>query len=104
MSDKKSKVVGRRLRHLRKSLGYEYASTFARSLGIQDNRWNNLENGYPLSKEIAFLLVRKISGLSLDWLYYGKTDGLSERLGQRLGVFPTTAPPTPSRRNGVTTE
>lgn len=102
MSHKKNKVIGRRLRHLRKSLGYEYASTFARSLGIQDNRWTNLENGFPLSKEIAFLLVRKISGLSLDWLYYGKTDGLSERLSQRLGAFPAAAPPTPSRRNDNT--
>jgi transcriptional regulator with XRE-family HTH domain len=101
MSNKKNRVIGRRLRHLRKSLGYEYANTFARSLGIQDNRWTNLENGFPLSKEIAFLLVRKVSGLSLDWLYYGRTDGLSERLGQRLGEFPVEVP-TPSRRNDNT--
>ena len=103
MSDKNNKVIGRRLRPLRKSLGYEYANTFARHLGIQDNRWTNLENGYPLSREMAFLLVRKVSGLSLDWLWRGKTDGLSRSLGQRLGEFPA-APPTPSRRNGVTTE
>ena len=102
MSDKKNKTVGRRLRHLRKSLGYEYASTFARSIGIQDNRWTNLENGFPLSKEMAFLLVRKIPGLTLEWLYYGKIDArLSDRLVQRLGVFPE-APPTSSRRNDNT--
>lgn len=101
MSDKKNKIVGRRLRHLRRALGYEYASTFARWLGIQDNRWTNLENGFPLSKEIAFLLVRRVSGLSLDWLYFGRTDGLSERLGQKLGEFPEE-PPTPSRRNNTT--
>ena len=100
MSDKKNKIVGRRLRHLRKSLGYEYASTFARYLGIQDNRWTNLENGFPLSKEIAFLLIRKVSGLDFNWLFLGRTDGLSRGLAQRLGV----EPPTPSRRNGVTTE
>ena len=100
MSDKKNKVIGRRLRHLRKSLGYEYANTFARYLGIQDNRWNNLENGYPLSKEIAFLLVRKVSGLDLNWLFLGRTDGLSRALAQRLGF---EAPPTPSRRENDTT-
>ena len=101
MSHKNNKIVGRRLRHLRKSLGYEYAKDFAHYLGIQDNRWNNLENGYPLSKEIAFLLRRKVSGLSVEWLWFGNTDGLSQSLGQRLGEFPA-APPTPSRRNDNT--
>ena len=101
MADKKSKTVGRRLRHLRQALNYRHANTFAHFLGIADNRWNNLENGYPLSKEVAFLLVQKVSGLSLDWLYYGRTDGLSKSLGQRLGEFPEE-PLTPSRRNNTT--
>jgi transcriptional regulator with XRE-family HTH domain len=101
MSDKKTKTVGRRLRHLRQALNYQYGSTFARHLGITDARWYNLENGYPLSKEVAFLLVQKVSGLSLDWLYFGRTDGLSRSLGQRLGEFPEE-PPTPSRRNNST--
>src|SRR5580765_2342296 len=102
MPDKKNKIVGRRLRHLRRALGYEYASTFARWLGIQDNRWTNLENGFPLSKEVAFLLRRKVSGLSVEWLWFGNTDGLSRSLGQRLGVFPKEDGPTPSRRNTTT--
>jgi hypothetical protein len=101
MSDKKTKTVGRRLRHLREALDYQHGNAFARYLGIQDARWYNLENGYPLSKEVAFLLVQKVSGLSLDWLYYGRTDGLSKSLGQRLGEFPE-GPPTPSRRNKST--
>ena len=100
MADKKNKTVGRRLRHLRRSLNYQHANTFAHSLGISDNRWRNLENGYPLGKEVAFLLVQKIPGLSLDWLYYGRNEGLSIRLGQRLGEFPDEPPP--SRRNSTT--
>jgi hypothetical protein len=68
---------------------------------VSRRRWNNLENGYPLSKEFALLLVRRMSGLSLDWLYFGRTDGLSDGMGQRLGEFPER-PPTPSRRNNTT--
>ena len=97
MADKKNKTVGRRLRHLRKALGYQYGNAFARHLGIMDARWYNLENGYPLSKEIAFLLVQKVSGLSLNWLYFGRTDGLSG-LAQRLGEFRGRRPP----RGGMT--
>ena len=101
MSDKKNQTIGRRLRHLRQALNYRHGNTFAAFLGIPATRWNNLENGYPLSKEVAFLLVRKVSGLSLDWLYFGKTDGLSMRLGQRLGEF-AGEPPTSPRRNSTT--
>jgi hypothetical protein len=50
---------------------------------------------------VAFLLLRRVSGLSLDWLYLGRTDGLSMRLGRKLGEF-TEEPPTPSRRNNTT--
>jgi hypothetical protein len=101
MSDKMNKTVGKRLRHMRRALGYRHANMFAAYLGVPPTRWNNLENGFPLSKEISFLLLRKVSGLSLDWLYFGRTDGLSERLGQRLGEFPEDGP-TPSRRNNTT--
>jgi hypothetical protein len=100
MSDKRDAIVGRRLRHLRQALGYRHGNTFAAFLGIPPSRWNNLENGFPLSKEVAFLLVRRISGLSLDWLYFGRTDGLSMRLGRQLGEF--ADPPTASRRNSTT--
>jgi transcriptional regulator with XRE-family HTH domain len=101
MSDKRDATVGRRLRHLRQALGYRHGNTFAHFLGVPATRWNNLENGFPLSKEVAFLLLRRVSGLSLDWLYLGRTDGLSMRLGRKLGEF-TEEPPTPSRRNNTT--
>ena|SRR5580765_6061001 len=103
MSDKKNKTVGKRLRRLRKALGYRHANTFAFFLGIPASRWGNLENGYPLSKDVMFLLMQKVSGLSLDWLFFGKTDGLSVRLGQRLEEFPEDEDgPTSPRRNDTT--
>ena len=88
MSHKKSQAIGRRLRLLRQVKGYRHANAFAAFLGIPPSRWNNLERGYPLSIQVALLLCRRVSGLSLDWIYFGRTDGLSERLGQRLGEFP----------------
>jgi transcriptional regulator with XRE-family HTH domain len=99
MAEKKDATVGRRLRHLRKRLDYTHANTFAAFLGVPASRWNNLENGYPLSKEVAFLLLRKVPGLSLDWLYLGRTDGLSIRLGRRLGELPDEGA---GRRNNTT--
>jgi hypothetical protein len=46
-SDKK---VGDRVRHLRQCHGYKHANTFAAFLGIPATRWNNIENGFPLSR------------------------------------------------------
>lgn len=101
MSDKKNVTIGKRLRHLRQMRGYRHGNTFAAFLGIPSTRWNNLENGYPLSKEVAFLLVRKVPGLSLDWLYFGKTDGLSIRLARQLGELPEDLPASPRRNNNT---
>ena len=88
MSAKKNRTIGNRLRQLRQARGHLHANSFARYLNIPASRWNNLERGFPLSKEVALLLVRKVPGLSLDWLYLGKTDGLSVRLGRALGAIP----------------
>lgn len=101
MSDKKNQIIGRRLRLLRQVKGYRHANAFAAFLGIPPSRWNNLERGYPLSKDIALLLCRRVSGVSLDWLYFGKTDGLSVKLEEKLAGL-VEEPPTPSRRNTTT--
>ncbi len=76
-----------RLRRLRAAIGYETATGFAVFLDIGIQRYNNFENGTPLSREIAFRLVQKVPGLTLDWLYFGKADGLPIELARRLGVF-----------------
>ena len=76
-----------RLKRLRKSHGFETSTAFAAFLDISVQRWNAFENGAPLSREVAFLLVKKISGLSLDWLYFGKTEALPLELARRLGAL-----------------
>jgi hypothetical protein len=78
-----------RLKRLRLAYGFETSTAFAAFLDIGFQRWNAFENGAPLSREVAFLLVRKISGLSLDWLYFGKTEALPLELARRLGELGT---------------
>ncbi len=66
-----------RLKALRYMIAGENQTLFAAKIGIEVKRWNNFERGSPLSKEIAILLVQKIPGLTLDWLFLGKEDGLT---------------------------
>ncbi len=78
---------GGRLRLLRETLGYQTATAFAEFLEIGITRYHPFEKGVPLSRDVAFRLVQKIPGMSLDWLYFGKPDGLPLELALRLGVF-----------------
>ena len=59
----------RRLRILREITGGDGQTAFARRLGIAFKRWSNFERGYPLSREVAFLLHQKIPGISIEWIW-----------------------------------
>lgn len=80
----KASPTARRIRLLREAEQYPTATAFATKLGITVSRLSNLENGYPLSHDVADRLVRAVPGMSLDWLYYGKEDALPVALRQRL--------------------
>lgn len=49
---------------------------FAISLDIEVKRWNNYLRGYPLPYEAANILVRKIPGVTYNWLWHGILDGV----------------------------
>jgi hypothetical protein len=85
----KDAPTAQRARALREALGYTTSNAFAAFLGIGYQRWNHVENGHPLAREIALLLVQKVPGLTLDWLYLGRTEGLPIALARALGVFDT---------------
>lgn len=74
-----------RLIRLREALNYDTSTAFANFLGIMPNRYNNFENGMAMSRDVVFIMVQKVPGLSVDWLWFGKPDGLSVSLAQRLG-------------------
>ena len=57
---------------------------FAIKYGFTVKQWNNFERGLPLSKEAAIQLVRRIPGLTLDWLHLGSTETLSGKLRREL--------------------
>ena len=57
---------------------------FANFLGVDRGRWNNVECGAPLSKEMALRIVRKFPGVTLDWLFLGRTEGLTVQIARAL--------------------
>jgi transcriptional regulator with XRE-family HTH domain len=71
------------LRLLRAYLGCTQAE-FAAKLGISPQRCHNFENGFLLSKEVALKLVNLVPGLTTDWLWFGKTEGLTLSLAIEL--------------------
>jgi hypothetical protein len=81
-------IQGERLKHLRETLGYPTPKAFSAALGIEFNRWNNIELKGPLSISVAMKVVNRFPGVTLDYLYFGKTDGLSVAMARRLGVLP----------------
>jgi hypothetical protein len=77
--------IASRLKLLRKAVSEgDNQTAFAARVGVELKRWNNFERGKPLSKEIAILLVQRIPGLTLDWLYLGKADSLPGVLRNEL--------------------
>lgn len=77
-------AVSLRCRVLRETVKPDWNQRqFATWLGVTYQRWNNVESGMPLGKDLAGILIRKIPGLSSDWLFYGRYGGNFELL-QRL--------------------
>ncbi len=79
-----NEAVAARLRLLRQVVSGESQTAFAARLGVETKRWNNFERSSPLSKEVAFLIVRKFPNVTLDWLWLGRPDGMPVRFQREL--------------------
>lgn len=79
-------VLAERMKQLRISLGFSVEAAFAAYLGVSPQRWGNVEDGLPLGKDLAFRIVQRVPGVTLDWLWLGKTDGLSFEMVRKLGI------------------
>lgn len=96
-------LTAQRVRRLREHLGYRTAKAFADDLGISEKRWNNVENGYPISRDVADRIRKLVPGITLDYLWNGTKSGLPFALIQALEPpakeSPAEAPPRkgPSR-------
>ena len=98
---KSEETIADRVVRLREALDYKGRGgqlAFALKLDIFNSSLNMIEKGTPMSKDIAFRLVKLVPGLTLDWLYFGKPDGLTLEIQRLLGIMPsgpgkrTTAP------------
>ena len=104
----------KRARRLREAMGFNGRGgqqAFAEFLGIERGRWNNVECGAPLSKEMAVRIVRKFPGVTLDWLFLGRTEGLTAEMALALsepskgndagGDSPSSLPPVTVQTVGL---
>jgi len=89
--------TAQRMRQLQLLLGHETDTAFAKDLDISLSRLNNLFHGAPIGKDLAFRLVGRVPGLTLDWIWFGKTDGLPVQLARSLDG-PTMRPGKPRTR------
>jgi hypothetical protein len=79
--------VSKRARRLREAMGFNGRGgqqAFANFLGVERGRWNNVECGAPLGKEMAVRIVRKFPGVTLDWLILGSPEGLTVEIARAL--------------------
>lgn len=90
-------AVPLRLKQIRVLLEFEGQQQMADFLDVSFNRYNNVERGSPLSHDLAVRICQKVPGMTLDWLYFGKTDGLPLGLAKRLGEVPM-ADTVPSKK------
>jgi hypothetical protein len=73
-----------RLRLLREVVAAGSQQVFADKIGIDMKRWNNYERGYPIPREIAFLLREKLKEPLAEWLWWGLDKHLSPQFRANL--------------------
>jgi hypothetical protein len=80
------KAVGRRLKALR-AVAWTDHKGFCAKCGIGLADWNNYEAANMLlPPNVGGKLVENIPGLTLDWLYLGRTNGLDGDLQRKLAA------------------
>lgn len=81
---RESRETAARVKLIRLVQGYATTQDFAAALKVKRQRLMNIENGYPLSIEVALRLVEVVPGLTLDWLFLGRESGLTVDLARRI--------------------
>ena len=95
-NDDWQKLVGQRLEQARIVLGKKHVE-MARVADASPQAWNNYTKGArPLALEGAILLCNRY-GLTLDWIYRGRTEGLPHSLADKLMQETSTVVPIKRR-------
>lgn len=79
-----AQASARRMKALRISQGYSTQYGWASWLGMGQTRWANFERGFPVSQGACDILIRKIPGLTRDWIRDGQESGLPLQLARTL--------------------
>ncbi len=97
----KPEVIAKRLKALRKELGYKTQVEFAAKLGIDKSTYNLYETATrPLTFETA-CLIRREFGIPVDWLFFGDMQPSALQTIARIGALSGPAPqPAQRRRSG----
>lgn len=75
----------RRLQAVLEGAGRGKDVRMAVRLGVSLQRWHNIvHGGQSLSLSLALLIVERCPGVSLDWLFLGRTQGLSHKMARSL--------------------
>lgn len=82
-------TFGARLKRTREALGYNVQADFARALDLKQSTYSNFETGLSRPKLATAVLMCQRFGLTLDWIYRGNPDGLSDRLRALLKITDT---------------
>jgi hypothetical protein len=86
-----------RCKFMREQLGFKKPELFAKHFGITPARWINVENGYPLSRDLALILGQKIPGFSAEWIWTGNDRLLSIEFARLMRLIP----PVPAANDHV---
>jgi len=73
-----------RMRAIRRASAYPERKDFANFLGITVPRLSNIENGFPISRDVQNRVIDKMPWVSRDWLIDGSEGGLTIATLQRL--------------------
>lgn len=86
MSDDKIQYhpIGMRLEKVRTSFSDLSQKAWAEKHGFQNTQWNNWEKGTRRIPVDAAEKLCGLYGLTLDFIYLGRRDGLSERASKSL--------------------
>jgi hypothetical protein len=88
VNPKKTPLVAQRLLLLQEMFegaGRGASVRMAQSLGITPHHWYNVLRGSSLGIALAQRIVRTFPGVSLDWLYLGRPEGLNCEIAEKLG-------------------
>jgi hypothetical protein len=91
-----------RMRAVRRASVYPDRQNFADFLGITASRLSNIENGFPLSRDVQNRVIDKMSWISRSWLVDGDEASLTGSALHRLAPLvaeesDTTTPRSRSR-------